>query len=72
MIVLVMLGVVVAVIALVVRAARGGPHQVQGQAAAPAGRWATDPTRRHQLRWWDGARWSPSVSDDGALGHDPL
>jgi len=27
------------------------------------------PTRRHELRWWDGQTWSPSVSDQGVLGH---
>ncbi|MFL6081109.1 MAG: DUF2510 domain-containing protein [Ornithinibacter sp.] len=38
----------------------------------PVGRWAADPTRRHELRWWDGRAWSPSVSDNGVLGHDPV
>ena len=36
---------------------------------ASGGRWAADPTRRHELRWWDGQTWSPSVSDQGVLGH---
>ena len=38
----------------------------------PVGRGSADPTRRHELRWWDGQAWSPSVSDNGVLGHDPV
>jgi uncharacterized membrane protein YhaH (DUF805 family) len=38
---------------------------------APAG-WMTDPTGRHQLRYWDGAIWTQHVSDNGAPGADPL
>ena len=33
--------------------------------------WYTDPTGRHQLRYYDGAAWSDSVSDDGVLSQDP-
>jgi len=61
-------GLVFAGLAVVVLSARG-PRQARG---TPAGRWARDPNRRHQLRWWGGARWSASVFDDGALVHDPL
>ena len=61
----------VAVVFLVRLGVRGGAQP--GQPAIPAGgRWAADPTRRHELRWWDGQTWSPSVSDQGVLGHDPL
>lgn len=34
--------------------------------------WAADPAGRHQLRWWDGARWTEHVSDAGVQGIDPL
>jgi hypothetical protein len=34
--------------------------------------WAPDPSTRHQLRYWDGQRWTEHVSDDGATGIDPL
>ncbi|MBK9972314.1 MAG: DUF2510 domain-containing protein [Ilumatobacteraceae bacterium] len=34
--------------------------------------WAPDPTRRHELRLWDGAQWTPHVSDQGRSGWDPL
>jgi uncharacterized protein YxjI len=37
---------------------------VSGVAPAPPG-WYPDPARRHQLRWWDGVRWTPHVADDG-------
>ena len=41
-------------------------------AQAPAGAWHPDPAGRHQLRWWDGQRWTDAVSDDGATSTDPL
>ena len=31
----------------------------------PSGSWQPDPYGRHQLRWWDGARWTSMVSDNG-------
>ncbi|MCE5202657.1 MAG: DUF2510 domain-containing protein [Actinomycetia bacterium] len=37
----------------------------------PAG-WYADPAGRHQLRYWDGARWTSSVSDGGAVSQDPV
>jgi hypothetical protein len=33
----------------------------------PAPRWAPDPYRLHQLRFWDGERWTERVSDDPEL-----
>lgn len=35
-------------------------------------RWAPDPGGRHELRYWDGSRWSDHVSDAGRQGTDPL
>jgi hypothetical protein len=35
----------------------------------PAG-WLPDPAGRHQLRFWDGLRWTFSVSDDGEQSED--
>lgn len=43
--------------------------------AAPTVRppeWLADPTRRHQLRFWDGAAWSHHVSDAGQQSIDPV
>jgi hypothetical protein len=39
--------------------------------AAPAG-WLPDPSTRHELRYWDGARWTDHVTDAGAPGMDPI
>ncbi len=36
------------------------------------GQWHPDPSRRHQLRWWDGRAWTHHVADNGAVGADPL
>lgn len=34
--------------------------------------WHPDPSGRHQYRWWDGAAWTESVSDNGVVGSDPV
>ena len=34
--------------------------------------WHSDPASRHELRWWDGNRWTESVSDQGLTGTDPV
>ena len=33
--------------------------------------WVRDPTDRHQLRWWDGSRWTDKIADDGVAAYDP-
>jgi len=32
--------------------------------------WKPDPSGRHQLRYWDGIRWTSSVSDEGTVSED--
>lgn len=61
----------VGVVFLVRLGVRSGSPRPQPPVAA-GGRWAADPTRRHELRWWDGQSWSASVSDQGVLGNDPI
>ena len=34
--------------------------------------WMNDPTRRHQLRYWDGIQWTAHISNNGVPGSDPL
>jgi hypothetical protein len=34
--------------------------------------WHVDPARRHELRFWDGTKWSDQVSDHGVTATDPL
>jgi hypothetical protein len=36
----------------------------------PPPEWLPDPTRRHELRYWDGAQWSEHVSDRGVQSWD--
>ncbi len=45
----------------------GGP----GYGAAAAG-WFADPSGRHQLRYWNGARWTEHVSDSGTQSVEAL
>lgn len=40
--------------------------------APPTGAWHPDPSGRHQLRWWDGSRWTESVSNAGQVSTDGL
>lgn len=37
----------------------------------PAG-WHPDPQGRHELRYWDGAKWTDHVSDAGVTAKDPV
>jgi hypothetical protein len=39
--------------------------------ATPAG-WYSDPTKRHEYRYWDGSQWTESVADAGVVGQDPV
>jgi len=34
--------------------------------------WKADPTRRHELRYWDGTNWTEHVSDGGTQSTDPV
>ncbi|MCA0296185.1 MAG: DUF2510 domain-containing protein [Actinobacteria bacterium] len=34
--------------------------------------WYPDPTRRHELRYWDGGAWTPHVATTGQTSTDPL
>ena len=36
------------------------------------GQWAPAPTRLHELRYFDGTRWTEHVSDRGLVSRDPL
>ncbi len=38
----------------------------------PAPGWYTDPSGRHERRWWDGASWRDAVIDNGVRSDDPL
>lgn len=51
-----------------------GDTPVQGEIVvhAPAFGWYPDTTGRHELRYWDGKRWSDYVSDRGTRSEDPL
>lgn len=37
----------------------------------PPPAWRVDPTGRHEVRYWDGARWTEHVSDRGEQSTDP-
>jgi hypothetical protein len=34
--------------------------------------WLTDPSGAHELRYWDGTRWTEHVSDQGSQAADPV
>jgi Protein of unknown function (DUF2510) len=70
-----------AVLAVVVAVRRSGARRallapavqtgtwVQGAVAAG---WFADPSRRHELRYWDGQQWTEQVSDRGTQAVDPI
>lgn len=37
-----------------------------------AASWQSDPSGRHEMRWWDGQRWTDHVNDSGVTSLDPL
>jgi hypothetical protein len=40
--------------------------------ASKAAAWQTDPRHRHQLRYWDGGRWTEYAADNGQQVTDPI
>ena len=44
---------------------------VAATSATPAG-WYPDPTGRHQHRYWDSARWTSMVADNGVTTQDSV
>jgi hypothetical protein len=46
------------------------PPPLPPQLPPPA--WHPDPSRRHQLRYWDGSTWTAHVADNGVASTDPL
>jgi hypothetical protein len=47
------------------------PALIKPALGTPAA-WMTDPTSRHQLRYFDGASWTENVANDGIASVDPL
>jgi hypothetical protein len=41
-------------------------------AGLPPAQWYADPSGRHAYRYWDGARWTENVADDGRTASDPI
>lgn len=41
-------------------------------ASQPAADWYSDPTGRHEHRYWDGSTWTDHVADQGNQGRDSL
>ena len=37
----------------------------------PSASWHTDPFGRHDVRWWDGTKWTEKVRDGEQAGIDP-
>jgi hypothetical protein len=50
------------------------PEAAISQPAPPSAQagWRTDPTGRHEQRYWDGAGWTDNVSDRGTASRDRL
>lgn len=42
------------------------------QAGTPPPAWHADPHGRHELRWWDGTRWTEHVFTRGVAAQDPV
>lgn len=51
--------------------AQEAPHAGQISGSEVPASWQPDPSRRHELRYWDGNRWTEHVSDAGRQSTDP-
>jgi hypothetical protein len=49
----------------------GGPGPSEAASSQVPASWQADPTRRHELRYWDGTTWTEHVSDAGQQSTDP-
>jgi Protein of unknown function (DUF2510) len=49
----------------------GASTGYETSSAAPA-QWYPDPSRRHELRYWNGAAWTGDVADQGVTSTDPV
>jgi hypothetical protein len=47
------------------------PEMSETPVDVPAG-WHPDPRGRHDMRYWDGAKWTDHVSDAGVTSTDPV
>lgn len=47
-------------------------HTVPAQPPAVPAAWLEDPTGRHQLRYWDGMKWTSNVGDNGVQTEDAI
>ena len=76
LIVLVVFGAPAAIVIAVVMGAsrrrQSSPAAWTGPAPTTPPGWHPDPASRHEFRWWDGNRWTESVSDQGLTGTDPV
>jgi len=50
---------------------RPGARTGNGAGALPPAGWFADPAGRHDVRYWDGARWTVHVRDQGVASVDP-
>jgi hypothetical protein len=48
------------------------PSVAPAPGAAPAPCWATDPTGRFEMRYWNGSHWTAHVTSGGQTHVDPL
>jgi hypothetical protein len=64
-------GLLVILSGIAMRTAGPGAALKAAPVGAPAA-WYPDPTRRHDLRYWDGVAWSPHVATAGRVSTDPV
>ena len=72
LLVLCLIGVPAVVIVGLIRLTNRSRSGRAPTATGPAAAWLSDPTRRHQVRYWDGQRWTEHVADSGRQARDPI
>ena len=64
--------IIIVVIGGASRRRQSGTAAWTGVAPTTPPGWHPDPVSRQELRWWDGNRWTESVSDQGIIDTDPI
>lgn len=72
---LAMCAIPLGILVIVMYSARSKSSPTPPQGASqmlPSPAWLSDPSSRHEFRYWDGAQWTASVSDQGVSQQDPI
>lgn len=66
-----LVGVLLGPIGIIIAAVASPQDRSLPAPGGPEAGWYPDPAHRHEMRYWDGYRWTDHVADQGVQGTDP-